>query len=165
MSLDKENKLGTAEDTRMQKYARGLALIPQGNGARSTWFCHWDQENTRFDFVTSERVGDESFRDCIDREIVMKLGLRTNDFLVANMAQLNLEFAAVLPGYEESNHVMVAFFLVQLYSRASRQKLKSFPGGRWLTGHELLEGKTTDGEAVNPVLTYLLKRSEVIRPW
>jgi hypothetical protein len=149
----------------MRKYCRGFALIPRETGEPSCWFCHWDERNNFFDFVAGERAGDESFRDCVDREVSSKLGLRTSDFLVANVAQLNLEFAAVLPGDEEPNHVRVAFYIVRPYSQAARQVLASFPGGRWLTGHELLEGGTRDGKRVNPSLTYLLKRSEVIHPW
>ena len=149
----------------MRKYCRSLALIPRSNEERSSWFCLWDEQKACFDFVTGERLGDESLRDCIDREVSDTLGLRPNDFLVANMAQVNLEFAAVLPGEAEASHIVVAFFIVNHYSEASRQIVESHPGGRCLTGRELLAGETTDGRAISPILTYLLKRADVVRAW
>jgi hypothetical protein len=149
----------------MRRYFRSLALIPRVNEERSSWFCQWNQVDGWFDFVTGERLDNESFRDCIDREVSNTLGLGPKDYLVANMAQLNLEFAAVLPGEAEASHVSVAFFIVNPYGKTSRQMLESHPGGRWLTGGELLEGKTTDGIPVSPVVTYLLKRADVIPSW
>jgi hypothetical protein len=149
----------------MQTYFRSIALIPRGAEGRASWFCRWSDQHAYFDFVTGERVREESFRSCIEREVVNTLGLCPKDFLVANMAQLELEFVAVLPGETEPSHVRVAFYMVRPYGQTSREVVESSPGGRWLTGRELLAGQTDDGAAVNPILTYLLKRSEVIRPW
>jgi hypothetical protein len=79
------------------------------------------------------------------------------------MAQLNMEFATVLPGEFDPHHVAVAFYTVNLYREASRQTVDAHPGGRWLSSRELLKGETMDGKPVSPILTYLLRRSEVIQ--
>jgi hypothetical protein len=149
----------------MQRCFWSIALIPHTNGELHSWFCRWRNDEAWFDFVTGERRDGESFRECIDREVRDSLGLQSNGFLVANAAQLNMEFAAVLPGQTELCHVAAAFYMVHLYGRASRQNVESHPDGRWLTSSELFAGETADGKRVNPALTYLLKRSEVIPAW
>jgi hypothetical protein len=79
------------------------------------------------------------------------------------MAQLNMEFATVLPGESEPHHVAVAFYLVNLYRAAAREALAAYPNGRWLSSRELLAGETRDGKPVSPVLSSLLQRSGVIQ--
>ncbi len=117
----------------MQKYVRSLALIARVNEQHSLWLCQWCDQRACDDFVSGERRADESFRDCIDREVAKSLGLQWRDFLVANMAQLNMEFAAVLPGEQHPYHVAVAFYIVHLYHAASRQRVASLPNTKWLT--------------------------------
>jgi hypothetical protein len=146
----------------MRKYFRSLALVPPDHSDRSRWLCLWSADRTCFDFVSGEPREGESFRQCIQRQVAHELDLEQKDFLVANMAQLNLEFAAVLPGDTEPRHVGVAFYIVNLYRESARDTVESLPGTRWLGNDELLAGKTADGSPVSRVLTYLLKRSDVI---
>lgn len=148
----------------MQQFFRSIALIPR-DAQRSSWFCVWDPGHEWFDFVNGTFADGQSSRECLDRNVATTLGLESRSFLVANMAQLNMEFAALLPSQSEVAHVKIAWYIVHLYNQAAQQIVDSFPGARWLNGRELLAGKAEDGVQVNPTLTYLLKRSEVIRQW
>lgn len=148
----------------MRRFFRSIALIPR-NAQRSSWFCLWDPKHEWLDFVTGTFEDGQSSRECLDRNVATTLGLDSASFLVANMAQLNMELAVVLPSQSETAHIRVAWYIVQLYKDASRQIVGSFPSARWLSGRELLAGKAEDGLQVNPTLTYLLKRSAVIRQW
>lgn len=154
-----------ANDSSLPKYFRSVALIPDWAESNSKWSCVWDNVRSCFDFVTAERSGNESFRDCIHREVLEALSLTKRHVLVANMAQLNLEFVDALPESTSDSHIAVSFYLVHLYSRAARLAGKEMVEGRWLTGKELLNGETTDGWRVSPNLSYLLRRADVIQTW
>ena len=120
-----------------------------------------------FDFISAEPLQSESFRECIDRQVGIELGLKSADILVSNMAQLNLECAAKLSGDTDPSHLGVAFYVVHLYSKASRQKAESLSPNEyeWLASEELLCGKTSRGKLVSPILSFLLRRSQVIQSW
>lgn len=157
-SLENENPI-------LPRFFRSFALIPKPDGDTSSWFCLWSAQSRYYEFVTAIRGFEDSYRDCLEEELCRALGLKHRDFLVANMAQLNLEFADVLPGQSQPHHIGAAFYMVHLYGEAARTTVEGIAKGRWLSSSELLEGKTADGSAVSPVLTYLLNRSDVIQPW
>jgi hypothetical protein len=147
----------------MRDYFRAIALVPRESAEWAHWFCIWSPKQSCYDFVAGQPESDESFRACVQRSVRQKLKLGKSDFLVANMAQLNMEFATVLPGECDPHHVAVAFYVVNLYRSAAREAVAAYPGGRWLSSRELLAGETSDGKPVSPTLTYLLRRSEVIQ--
>jgi hypothetical protein len=149
----------------MKEHDWSIALIPRAEGEPEHWFCLWRDDQEHYDFVTGEKDSDESLRECMDRAVRESLPLEHNDFLVSNMAQLNLEFSALLPGYATPQHVGAALFMVHLYSKRARQVIESHADGCWLTGKELRSGMALDGRPINPTLQYLLNRSEVIQPW
>ena len=148
----------------MQQFFRSIALIPR-DAQRRSWFCVWDAAHEWFDFVSGTFTDGESSRECLDRNVATTLGLESRSFLVSNMAQLNMEFAALLPCEPNVTRVKIAWYIVQLYNQAARRIVDSFPDSRWLSGGELLAGEAGDGLQVNPTLSYLLKRSEVIQAW
>jgi hypothetical protein len=147
-----------------QFYASGM--IPKLESDSTLWLGRWSERQAALDFVRGRRLGEESFRECVDREVGWELGLRRDrDYLVANMAQLNLEFPAVLPGDSEPSHVAVAFYVVNLYGKAAWRQVESDPANRWLSGRELHQGRGRDGRPVSPLLSFLLKRADVIHEW
>ena len=153
------------KDSSLPKFFRSVALIPDSTETKPKWLCVWDNNRSCFDFVTAERCGNESFRDCIHREVLESFGLTKRDVLVSNMAQLNLEFVDTPPESKTNLHIAVSFYLIHLYSRAARHAVKEMVEGRWLTGNELLHGETIDGWSVSPTLSYLLRRADVIQTW
>ncbi len=154
-----------SHDSSPPKFFRSVALIPESAESSSKWFCLWDNNRSCFDFIKAERDLDESYRDCIHREVLASLSLTKRDVLVSDMAQLNLEFVDKLPESTANSHIAVSFYVVHLYSHAARQAAAGIVEGRWLTGTELLQGQTTDGWRVSPTLSYLLRRADVIQPW
>jgi hypothetical protein len=150
----------------MEKRFYSIGLIPKFVDDSTLWLARWRDRHSVFECGRGNRLGKESFRECIDREVGWALGLnRERDFLVANMAQLNLEFPAVLPGDSELSHVAVAFYVVNLYGKAAWQQVESDPENQWLTGRELHRGRTRLGRPISQLLTFLLKRSDVIHEW
>ena len=149
----------------MHKYIRSVVMIPRVTEDRTEWFSVWNSEEGHFDFVTGVPSQHESFRACATRVVSESLGLHTRDFLVSNMAQLNLQYVAVLPGSPAESQVIVSFYHVNLYRKGSRLVSHNHPTGKWLTAPELLDGRTRDDHDVCPTTTALLTRSQVIQRW
>ena len=147
-------------------YRRSIALIRKPAAHGTAWLARWDDGQQYYDFVMAEPLEDESFRECIDREVGWVLRLdRQRDYLVANMARLNLEFQARLPGHSEPAQVTAVFYAVDLYRKAAWHQVDADPLNRWLSSKEICRGKTGDGQRINPLVTFLIRRSEVIQPW
>jgi hypothetical protein len=160
----KEPLLNTAFD--MNRYFRSIALIRRPADHRSTWLARWDESAKFYDFIMAEPLEHESYRECIDREVGWILNLdRARDYLVANMAQVNLESDETFPGDAQPSHIGVAFYTVDLYRKNAWQQVAATEGIRWLNSEEIHAGHTSDGHPINPSLVFLIRKSEVIQPW
>ena len=53
----------------MNHFTGSVALLRHPEQLEHLWLAHWDSRRQYFDFVTAERLDDESFRECLDREI------------------------------------------------------------------------------------------------
>jgi len=147
----------------MRRLARAFAMIPQDPAGHALWFGHWCYIGGHFDFVSAEREEGSVQRDVVKQAVIDVFRLRDRDLLVANMAQINLEFHDQLLTEDGVWDVHVAFYIVNLYGQAARERLSQHPDGRWLTNEELIAGTTSDGLPVNPVLTALLRRADLLR--
>ena len=147
----------------MEKYIRGVAMIPQDYADQNHWYAHWCYIQGHYDFISGERQADETFRTAVERSVVGVLELTSRDLLISNMAQLNLEFHDTLPPEADPRHVIVAFYLVNLYRRSAHSTVSDNPDGRWLSNQELLAGTTSEGLPISPTLTALLHRADLLR--
>lgn len=150
----------------MRQLFVSIALISRIEDDRSRWLVRWRSSDGCYDLVRGLRLEKESFRETIDREVGWQLGLsRERDYLVSNMAQLNLEFVDILPGEPGAQHVAASFYPVHLYGREARSRVEQDGSNRWVTADELLRGRVQDGTPVSPVTHHLLHRGDVIAPW
>lgn len=125
------------------------------------WLAYWHIGRAHFDFVTAERVEGESVRESLDREIAWLLDLRRGkDYIISSMARLNLHLPKEAPDDEADG--VVEFYVVDLYGKSGPASVELSNQLRWLTGEEVLSGRTTDGEAINPCLVELLARADVM---
>lgn len=150
----------------MEQLQIAIGLIRRINdeGHRS-WLGVWDERGKYFDFVSAERIGKETFRETITREIAWVLDVDRSSFLVSNMAQLNLEFEAIWPDTQEMQPLAVSFYNIDLYRRRVREELENREGLIWLTAKEIYAGQTLGGSPINAKLCYLINHSKVIQHW
>lgn len=150
----------------MQTLIRSIAMIRKPAEHRSTWLARWQPPTRCYDFVMAEPLEEESFRECIDREVSWVLQLeRRRDYLVANMAQINLDFCEALPGDAHETHIVAAFYIVDLYRKSAWERVDSDPENRWVTASEIYAGQARDDRPIDPNLRFLIRHSEVIQPW
>ena len=130
------------------------------------WLAIWNESKNYYDFVIGQRLERESFRETVLRETAWELGLdRTKDFLVSNMAQANLQFEGFLPGVKEKSEVNAAFYNVEIFRDNALLLINEDPRTIWLTSQEVCSGQTNDFHRLNPMLTFLIHKSQAVQHW
>ena len=100
------------------------------------------------------------------REVAWDLALdRKRDFVVSNMAQLNVQLDAILPGYPGQTSITCAFYNVELYRKAAVAQVEQNENFVWLTSNEICNGVTEDGVELNPLILILNEEAKVIQHW
>lgn len=150
----------------LKNYFISVALIRHFEEDKAFWLGHWDGAKEYYDFVTSERLEHESFRESVIREVAWKLDLnRDRDFLVSNIAQISTQFVGWLPDAPAEMNIAVAFYPIHLYGNAAESKIEDAAETRWLTSGEICQGRTHDDLPLNPQLVALINRTRVIQHW
>lgn len=150
----------------METLDLAVPLVRRFDGKLLRWMARLDPRSKLLEFLIADRIESESFRETVTREVAWELGLdRSRDFLVSNMAQMNLQHSGELPGYDEPVQAKVAFYNVEIYRSAVGQQLESDPQNYWVKSDEIWEGKTKDGLEFDPLLLFLIRKSSVIQAW
>jgi hypothetical protein len=149
----------------MHKLEIGAALIRKIDD-RIYWLGKHDVGAVQIDFVIAERLEKEPWREAILREVAWEWNIdRKRDFIVSNMAQLNINIEVVLPGDDVETKVACAFYNVELYRKSTLEVIEQDQRHVWLTSREICEGTTTDGIPLDPLFVMLNNEAKVIQHW
>ena len=74
----------------------GIALIQRTVAGKREWLAQWNENWRAFFFIGGHRREDETFRECVVREIEEELGLAVSEFTVALQPAHHLEYRARL---------------------------------------------------------------------
>lgn len=149
----------------MKKLEMGIALI-RNFDQRVHWLGKLDQTKKQVNFVVAERLEKESWREAVIREVAWELELdRKRDFLVSNMAQLNIQMDIVLPGDSEPTNVACAFYNVELYRKGVVNQINQNENFIWLTSHDICNGMTEFGIEMDWLIYTLIEETDVIQYW
>jgi hypothetical protein len=149
----------------MDKLEIGVALIRKID-TKIQWLGILNDSKSQVDFVTAQRLENESWRETIMREVAWQLEIdRKRDIVVSNMAQLNLEFETVLPGTSEPTQLSCAFYNVQLYGKETSERIDGREPFVWLTSDEICNGVTKTGIPISPLVVQLNQKANVIQRW
>ena len=125
----------------------------------------WQPSAQHWEFIVSERLDNEGFREALVREVAWQLQLnRGSDFLVSSMAQLTME-SMEPPAEETAQPITVAFYSVQVYRRSVIDFLENDSSNRWVSAAEVCKGETSDGQAIHPQVVKWINQWEVVQPW
>jgi hypothetical protein len=141
-----------------------VALIRKAYNEKLRWLARMDPVTNQLSLIIGERLENESFRETTIREVAWSLWLdRKRDFLVSNMAQMNLEFVDRVPGHFQKSRVAVSFFNVEVYRKEVVSKIERQGGNFWVTSDEICNGISQCGRRFDPIVPYLINRSSVIQ--
>jgi len=150
----------------MEKVSLSISLIRNTLQQSPRWLARLNEKTAQLDFVIAHRLGLESFREAAIREIAWELRLdRNRDFLVSNMAQINLEFVDQIPGGFDKQHVLTSFYNVEIYRTDAMNSVDIDSRNFWIRSDEICNGVTDCGRRLNPIVPYLINRANVIRHW
>lgn len=149
----------------MQTLILAMALIRHRSENGSRWLTKWNGCRGMYELICAQRLEDEPFRETVAREVAWQLNIGRRDFLVSNMAQLNLEYDDVLPGDCDPTHIAISFYNVDLYRQSARETVEANENLAWLPSPEICQGITPCGKPLNPVHCSLINRARVIESW
>jgi hypothetical protein len=147
----------------MNGFSTAIALFRHPEQLEKLWLAYWNQSAEHFDFVTSSRLDNESFRECLDREVAWILQLRRGkEYIISSQARLHLDVPAESSDLGQKNCFIVEFFIVDLFGKDGKISIENNSDVRWLTSEEVLSGRTVDGRTVSARLVRLLNHADVI---
>ena len=135
----------------MRKSVASIALIRREADSQTLWLAQWNEGWKAFNFVGGHKHDDESFRECIVREIAEELGLHEGqDVLVASAPLKHLEYTDVSRRTGEETEYVIELFDVALTGSGVRSKIDSDDSNRWLSEPEIMAEACSDGRPISP---------------
>lgn len=143
----------------MRQSVAAVALLRREHEGRTLWLAQWNPKWQCYHFVAGHKRPDESFRQCVVREVTEELDLRAEvDFQVAPEPLAQLEYDAWSEGAQAETHYTMALFEVELLHEAARQAVDAGPQNRWLSQVEIHAQRCDNGQAVSPTMALLLSK-------
>ena len=141
----------------MRESIAALALIRREENGRTLWLARWNPKWERYHFVSGHKHADESFFECVVRELGEELNLaRETDFIVGPEDRTRVEFVAWSESAQEDTAYTMELFDVKLTGAGAREKIELDPWNRWLEEAEILSHQAADGNPVSETMERLL---------
>ncbi|HBN77613.1 MAG TPA: hypothetical protein DD473_17740 [Planctomycetaceae bacterium] len=148
------------------QFIGSVAMMRHPEEGEKRWMTLWNSKRKQFEMVTALRLENDTYRECLDRELAWKLDLqRGKEYLISSMARLHIEQELILPGDEKPTLYVIEFYVADPYGKQSFNKLEERKDIHWLTTHEILAGYGPEDRSVDPRLVYLLNKFELISPY
>jgi 8-oxo-dGTP pyrophosphatase MutT (NUDIX family) len=146
---------------RIRRSQAALAVIGRRDrGGRCRWLAQWNPRWARFHFVGGHRRPDESFRECLLREVAEELRLTAGtDFVADERCLARAEYTAWSERARAETYYEMELYGVRLLPTAAAGRVRADPRNRWLTADEMRAGRTTDGLPINESMARLLSQA------
>jgi 8-oxo-dGTP pyrophosphatase MutT (NUDIX family) len=140
----------------MRRSEAALALIHREEGGPTHWLAQWNERWQAYSLLGGHRRPDETFRQCLLRELGEELGLRDESgYTVADRPLAHLEYTAWSASADAETDYTIQLFEVALAAPA-RAIVDADPRNRWLSAAEITCGRAADGRPVSPTVERLL---------
>jgi 8-oxo-dGTP pyrophosphatase MutT (NUDIX family) len=151
---DEAGQIGGLEKRRS---VAAMALVQRQEKGRTLYLAQWNLNWRALNLVGGHKRPDESFRECLVREIGEELGLALgDDYLLSDEPPLRLEFDAFSDGAWGPTSYEMEIFPVVLTVDSVLEKIAGNPDNRWVTEDEILAGRCNDSTRVSPTMTRIL---------
>ena len=142
----------------MRQSLAALAIVEQP-GDPPRWLVQWNERWQAYSLVGGHKRDDESFRDCLRREVAEELGLQDElQFRVGLHPVAGLQYRAFSASTQEETDYTHEAFLVELLADEHASVTRN-PSNRWITRQEIASGRTDDGI---PISDQVRRISEVV---
>jgi len=140
----------------MRRSTAAIAIIRRQHAGQTVWLAQWNDAWQGYHFVGGHKYRDESFRECVAREINEELGLAVDEFVVAENPLKQVSYIAQSRSAQEDTLYTMEVFEVQVVGERAELALRNNPNNRWLTEVEIRSRRCTDGKAVSETMELLL---------
>jgi 8-oxo-dGTP pyrophosphatase MutT (NUDIX family) len=141
----------------MRQSEAAVALIRQVRDGQTHWLAQWNDKWGAFNFIAGHRRPDETFRECLVREIAEELHLSEGtDYRVSAEPPIHLEFVDFSQSTQTQTHYIMELFNVELNPEV-HPRVESNSANRWLSAAEIEAGQTQDGQPVSATMKRLHK--------
>lgn len=141
----------------LRKSVASIALICRKWNGSFRWLARWNRNWGCYNFVGGHKHEDETFRECVIREIGEEIGLdEDRDFRVDAEPVSHLNFVAWSENARSETFYSIDLFAVELFGEKARKTLASSANLRWLNREEIVAQECADGKPVSPTMTRLL---------
>jgi 8-oxo-dGTP pyrophosphatase MutT (NUDIX family) len=144
----------------MRQSAAAVALIRRQNDGQTLWLAQWNPRWQKYHFVSGHKRPDETFLQCMVRELGEELGLEEGTgFRVAAEPLAHLEYTAWSESAGAETRYTLELFEVELVGAVAQQRVDADPANRWLTREEIRLERCEDGKPVSPTMARLLPKA------
>jgi 8-oxo-dGTP pyrophosphatase MutT (NUDIX family) len=146
----------------MRKSLAAVALICRQQAGPTEWLAQWNPSWRCYNFVGGHKLPEETFHQCLVREVQEELDLLAGrDYVVAAKPLAQLDYAAWSQSAGQETLYSMALFDVQLIGAAAGQQIAADPRNRWLTEAEIKAKLASDGQAVSDTMQLLLYKANL----
>ena len=143
----------------MRQSLAAVALIRREQEGQTVWLAQWNPRWQRYHFVSGHKQPDESFRQCMVRELAEELHVRESiDFRVAAEPLSHLEYTAWSESAQAETAYTMEAFEVELIGEMAQQTVHADPRNRWLTEPEIRGQYCRDGNPASPSMGLILSK-------
>lgn len=143
----------------MRQSVAAFALFRQCAGGRWLWLAQWNRHWQMYNFVGGHKHEDETFRDCVIREVSEELQLRPDaDFTADREALAHFEYMAFSRSSRRETSYVIEVFRMELGNSEVLERLGGGPDNRWLSKEEIQSQHTGDGRPVSETMKMILDK-------
>lgn len=139
----------------MRESVASIAIIRRAAAEKVEWLAQWNSIWCSYFFVGGHKRPEESFRDCLLRELAEELALAPPDCLVAEQPLAIVEYTAWSARAGEPTAYRLALFDVQLAQEGAARRVADDPANRWLAEGEIRALRASDDRPISPTMLRL----------
>jgi 8-oxo-dGTP pyrophosphatase MutT (NUDIX family) len=142
-----------------------VAIIRRAADEETLWLAQWNRNWGCYNFVSGHRHSDETFRECVTREVEEELGLASGiDFEVAAPPLTRLEYQAWSAGAGELTRYTMELYEVRLSNESALARVNQGDENSWLSEDEIRAGRRRDGRPVSETMLRMLHHLQTGAP-
>jgi 8-oxo-dGTP pyrophosphatase MutT (NUDIX family) len=142
------------------------AVICCRDSGQLRWLARWNKNWRCYYLVGGHKHEDETFRQCLAREISEELDLAEgDDYGMGATPCQRLEYDAWSESAKRETHYEIELFAVKLSDAVERSLPRSRREVRWLSREEIENGACADGQPVSPTLSRMAAAVGWGCPW
>ena len=147
----------------MRNSVAAIALIRRETNGQTEWLARWNHNWNAFSFIGGHKEVDETFRECLIREVIEELGLEPDaDFHVALSPQSHLEYVGWSDGARAETAYTMELYPLELVGDFTQEKIDHDLENRWLAPTEIQSSRTLDGKPISGTMALLLQMAGLL---